>query len=64
MGGKLNGGGMKGSEARVVFSTMNASFVEGCPCLLGEGQYLPWLLTDYQTYHGLCTACNNNYKHT
>lgn len=72
--GKLNGGGMKGSEARLVFSTMNASFrrikiqkvvargvVEGCPWLLREGQYLPWLLTGYQTYHGLCTASNNNY---
>jgi hypothetical protein len=26
MGGKWNGGGMKGCEAKVVFSTMNASF--------------------------------------
>jgi hypothetical protein len=36
MGGELNGGGMKGSEARLVFSTMNASFgwlkksLDGC----------------------------------
>jgi hypothetical protein len=76
MGGKLNDGGMKGSEARLVFSAPRmhplggkksksrcTGVVEGCPCLWGEGQYLPWLLTEYQTYHGLCTACNNNYMH-
>jgi hypothetical protein len=49
-----------------VVATTIASHGRCCPSPNSQGSLPQYtlLLTDYQTYHGLCTACNNNHVRT